>query len=80
MVLQIIKCGHYDEFKKWFDECVQNDPSFNINKAVDAREGADTNLKSYVLQNQMTAINYAAFYGKLEIVNFLLENGAGILA
>lgn len=74
--LQTIQHGHYDEFKKWFDQCAE-DPNFDINKVVDTREGAETNLKSYVVRDKMTALNYAAFYGCVDIVNFLLEKGAG---
>ena len=75
--LQIIKLGHYEDFKWWFDDCSKADPNFDINKVVDARTDAEVNLKSYVLQDQMTALSYAAFYGSLKIVDFLLKKGAG---
>jgi hypothetical protein len=58
--------------------CSTSDPNFDINTVVDARTtGAEVNLKSYVLHERMTALNYAAFYGCLEIVDFLLKMGAG---
>lgn len=76
--MQIIKLGHYEEFKCWFDACSKADPNFDINKVVDTRTEAEVNLKSYVLQDQMTALNYAAFYGHLKIVDFLLKKGAGM--
>ncbi len=44
---------------------------------MDARKGEEKKLKSFVNQEKMTALNYAAFYGKLDIVDFLLSEGAG---
>lgn len=78
--MQTIKHGHYDEFTKWFDQRTREYPKFDINRVVDAREGADareTNLKSFVWRKQTTALNYAAFFGRFNIVDFLLKKGAG---
>ena len=47
---------------------------------VDTREGIEVNLnKATVPRKGMTALCYAAFFGRLNVVNYLLKRSAGIL-
>ena len=48
-----------------------------INKMVDRRECSYKVGESEVTSTGMTALHYAAFYGKMEIVQMLLDCGAG---
>lgn len=71
---QHIKSGKINEVKEWFEEVTAGR---NINKVVDNSDGELENLKSTLQREGTTALHYAAFYSQLEIVNFLLEKGAG---
>lgn len=79
--MQAIKKGSLDEVGKWFDEHKKRNPDyFDVNKIVDTRDGEEKMDKNNTLDvelNQMTSLNYAAFYGRWEIIEFLLERGAG---
>ena len=76
--MQLIKNDQFDDFKKWFEESTQKYPGFDINKIVDPRKGKVKLLKTFIQQEKMTALNYATFYCKFDIVDFLLRNGAGM--
>ena len=73
--LQAIIRDDLPRVKQWFTTHVKRQ---DINKFADRRDGKEKNLKATVKQKGMTALCYAAFFGRLEIVDFLLGKGAGM--
>ena len=67
----------FNGLRQWFKRNKERYPNFDINKVVDERMGEEVLLRSTIQREKMTALNYAAFYCKLNIVDFLLKNGAG---
>ncbi len=68
------------QFEAWFNEVKSADANFNINAVIDSRKGKLWNkLKTCVFtQNGMGVLHYAALYCKVDIIDFLLKNGAGM--
>lgn len=69
------------QFEAWFSEAKSADANFDINDVIDIREESFYNKsKTCVFTRKgMGVLHYAALYGKSEIVEFLLKNGAGML-
>ena len=61
------------EVEKWFHSILPQD----VNTIRDNREDEEHTLKGKLVRKGMTALHYAAFYCKHEIVKFLLDNDAG---
>lgn len=78
-MLQAIEHGDCGKVEQWYNQHIQRNPRFNLNVIVDTRDGEEVVVRSEVSRNQMTALNYAAFFGRLDIVEFLLDNGASEL-
>lgn len=72
--LQAIKNGDLEQFGQWLGESAHVSA---INEIVDRRECSYKVGESEVTSTGMTALHYAAFYGKMEIVQMLLDCGAG---
>lgn len=62
--------------KVWIKEHAPNEAS--INSIVDRSQGHVSNVKTALPRKKMTALNYAAFFGKKDIIQLLLDHGAGI--
>jgi hypothetical protein len=61
--------------KAWIRECAPDEAT--INSIVDTNQGDVRNVKAILPRKNMTALNYAAFFGKIDIVQLLMEHGAG---
>jgi ankyrin repeat protein len=61
--------------KAWIEESAPDEAS--INSIVDICSGNERNVKAILRKKDMTALNYAAFYGKIDIIKLLMEHGAG---
>jgi hypothetical protein len=59
----------------WIRECAPDEAT--INSVVDTNQGDVRNDKAVISRENMTALNYAAFFGKIGIVQLLMEHGAG---
>ena len=66
-----------DEVQVWIEE--HSAAHASINRIVDTSHGHVRNIKTALPRKKMTALNYAAFFGKEDIVQLLLDHGAGKL-
>jgi ankyrin repeat protein len=76
LCFQAIKHGHTYEVKTWIKQHAPDESSM-INSVVDTSHGDVKNVKTVLPRKNMTALNYAAFFGKIDIVQLLLDHGAG---
>ena len=67
-----------DEVKAWVVRNTAKDKGWSVNSIVDNSHTTVRNIKAVVPRKGMTALNYAAFFGQLEVVRYLLQHGAGI--
>ncbi len=70
--MQAIKNGQADRIRDWL-------PRSELNKYVDFEKRQYKSWDSVVSSYGMTALHYAAFYCQTEIVDILLQAGAGTL-
>ena len=75
LVPQAIKYGRVDLVQVWIKQHAADEAS--INGIVDTSHGHVRNVKTTLQRKKMTALNYAAFFGRKEIVQLLLQHGGG---
>lgn len=62
--------------QSWIEEHASDDEG-SINSIVDTSHANVRNVKTVLPRKNMTVLNYAAFFGKMDIVHLLLRHGAG---
>jgi ankyrin repeat protein len=79
-IVAAIQNNEMEKVAQLFKEVVSANPSQTdiINTLVDHRDEKMKNLTSQIARKGMTLLNYAAYFGHMDIIEFFLLNRAGM--